>query len=47
MKHYMIICQGFTYASDIYGKNKRDAINNFKKLACIDRMPNGFAIWLA
>jgi hypothetical protein len=45
LKHYMIHTPGDIYAGDFYGKNKKEAIENYKKWAKIDRMPKGCAIW--
>lgn len=45
MKHFMIHVSGSAYAGDFYGKNKREAINAFKKWAGISRMPKGYSIW--
>jgi hypothetical protein len=41
----MVWIPTFVYAMDVYGKNKREAIDNFKQWARIDRMPNNYAIW--
>ena len=47
MKRYMIHVPSDFYAIDIYGESKKDAVNNYKKFAKIDRMPRGYAIWEA
>lgn len=45
MKHYMVHSPGNIYAGDFYGKNKKEAIESYKKWAGIKRMPKGYAIW--
>lgn len=45
MKHYMIHVPGMACAVDFYGKNKKEALQNYKKWARLDRMPRGYAVW--
>jgi len=45
MKRYYIHIPGDAYALDIYGKNKKDAVYNYKSWAKIERMPRGYAVW--
>jgi hypothetical protein len=46
-KRFFIHLPGMVYAVTEYGKNKREAVNNFKKKNDLSRMPKGFSIWAA
>jgi hypothetical protein len=47
MKHYMIHIQGEYYSRDQYARSRKEAIELFKKLWNLERMPRGYAIWEA
>lgn len=47
LKKYFIHIPGNVYSLEFYGKNKAEAIQEYKSWAKVDRMPRGYSIWLA